>query len=151
MLQVGDCAPDFELRGSDGLVHSLSSFSKLVLYFYPKDMTSGCTLQARGYQALAEEFFRRGIAVVGVSGDGLDRHRKFIEKEGLGFLLLADEDFDVSKRYGVYGPKRMYGREYFGIHRSSFYLVDGVVKIVRRDVKAGGDASEMLKEIDRGA
>lgn len=150
MLGIGDTAPEFQLYGQDGKLYSSSSFSKLVLYFYPKDLTSGCTLQAHGYSLLYKEFQKRGIEILGISGDSVERHQKFAAKEGIPFPLLSDEGFQVSRLYGVYGPKTMYGRVYEGIHRSSFYIEKGVLRIVNRDVKARDDAEEMLRSIDCG-
>lgn len=151
MLEIGKPVPDFHLAGHDGKSYAPSDFPKVILYFYPKDMTSGCTLHAQGYAALYEEFQKRGIVVLGISGDSLERHRKFVEKECLPFPLLSDRDFQVSRLYGVYGPKKMYGRDYQGIHRSSFYVENGILRIVRRDIPAKDDAENMLRSIDGGS
>lgn len=144
--EVGKKAPAFQLPADDGRTVSLKDFAgrPVVLYFYPKDMTSGCTKQACGFRDARPEFDRLDAVVLGVSPDPVARHRKFIEKESLNFPLLADEDHRVCEAYGVWKEKNMYGRKYWGVERSTF-LIDGDGRIVRewRKVKIPGHVEEV--------
>jgi len=123
-LQVGDPAPDFELLADGGQTIKLSDFrgKRLVLYFYPKDDTPGCTTQACGFRDAYPQIEEQNAAVLGISPDGVKSHQKFKTKHNLPFTLLADEDHAVAKAYGVWGKKSMYGREYMGIIRSHFVI-----------------------------
>ncbi|UCC61924.1 MAG: thioredoxin-dependent thiol peroxidase [Anaerolineae bacterium] len=123
-LQVGDMAPDFELTSDTGDKIRLSDFrgKKVVLYFYPKDMTSGCTTQACGFRDEYPTIQEKNAVVLGVSPDGVESHRKFKTKHDLPFTLLVDEDHVVAEAYGVWGEKSMYGRKYMGIIRSHFVI-----------------------------
>jgi peroxiredoxin Q/BCP len=129
-LQVGDTAPAFEGVDQNNNKVSLSDFKgkTVILYFYPKDMTPGCTAQAcnlgENYTALKE----KGMEVIGVSADSVARHQKFVAKYDLPFTLLADEDKEIIKAYGVWGMKKLYGKEYEGIYRETF-IIDGEGKI----------------------
>jgi peroxiredoxin Q/BCP len=144
---AGDAAPDFKLpRDGEGVL-SLGDFKgrKLVLYFYPKDDTSGCTAEAIDFNRLAGEFAAAGAAVVGASPDPVKKHDKFRQKYELTFPLLADEAKQTLEAYGVWVEKSMYGRKYMGVERSTF-LIDGGGKIARvwRKVKVPGHADEVL-------
>jgi peroxiredoxin Q/BCP len=150
MLDVGQLAPDFTLPADDGSTVRLSDFrgKRVVLYFYPKDDTSGCTAQACEYRDVLPQLQEAGAVVLGVSPDSIASHVKFKRKYDLNFPLLSDEDHGVAEAYGVWKEKSMYGRTYFGIERSTF-LIDEEGKLLRvfRKVKAKGDASLALGEV----
>lgn len=147
MLNPGDKAPDFKLPGNGGSMVSLAAFApkKVVLYFYPKDDTPGCTTEAMDFTRLADEFAAAGTVVVGISKDSAKKHDKFCSKHGLGVILGSDEEGDTCERYGVWGEKSMYGRTYMGIERATF-LIDGTGHIARiwPKVKVNGHAAEVL-------
>jgi peroxiredoxin Q/BCP len=147
MLSEGDKVPDVKLAGLEGKDISPADFTgqKLVLYFYPKDDTSGCTAEAQAFSALADDFKNAGTWVLGVSKDDSKKHSKFIEKYGLQVPLATDSDGSVCEAFGTWTEKSMYGRKYMGIERATF-LVDrvGVVKRVWRKVKVPGHAEEVL-------
>lgn len=131
-LKVGDPAPDFSVLNEKGETVRLGDFKgkKLVLYFYPKDDTPGCTAEACSLRDGYGQFLGRGYAILGVSPDSVKKHVKFQEKYNLPFSLLADEDHAVSLAYGVWGPKKFMGRAYDGIHRTTF-VIDEQGKIER--------------------
>jgi thioredoxin-dependent peroxiredoxin len=147
MLGEGDKAPDFELPTESGGKFKLSGFKGkgVVLYFYPKDDTSGCTLEAKDFSMFAPDFRKIGIEVIGLSPDSAESHRKFRAKYGLAVRLAADEDKAVATAYGVWVEKSMYGRKYMGVERSTF-LVDKSGRIAKhwRKVKVPGHAEEVL-------
>jgi peroxiredoxin Q/BCP len=147
MLQDGDKAPAFELPTDSGEALSLSRFKgkSVVLYFYPKDDTSGCTAEAKDFSRLAPDFRKAGVEVVGVSPDSVESHAKFRKKYDLGIKLAADADKAVALAYGVWVEKSMYGRKYMGVERSTF-LIDKAGRIARswRKVKVPGHAEEVL-------
>jgi peroxiredoxin Q/BCP len=145
MLQDGDKAPEFALPSESGEVLSLKGSRPAVVYFYPKDDTSGCTSEAKDYSRLAAEFRKAGVAVIGISPDSVESHRKFRAKHGLAVGLAADEDKTVANAYGVWVKKSMYGRTYMGVERATF-LVDGRGRIAKswRKVKVPGHAEEVL-------
>ncbi|MGH8219093.1 MAG: peroxiredoxin [Steroidobacteraceae bacterium] len=147
-IAVGKAVPPFALPSTNGKSWSLADAAggKLVVYFYPKDMTSGCTLESQQFRDLHAAFRRAGIEIVGVSRDSLASHRKFREKERLPFALLADEDEKVCRLFDVIREKSLYGRKYLGIERSTF-LVDreGVLRREWRKVKVQGHAEEVLE------
>ena len=117
----------------------------MVLYFYPKDDTSGCTLEALGFSARRADFEAAGAVVVGISKDSVKSHDKFRDKHGLGLMLLSDEGSDVTERFGAWVEKSMYGRKYMGIDRSTFLIdADGTVARVWRKVKVPGHVEEVL-------
>ncbi len=146
-LTVGDKAPDFSLPNEAGKPISLKSLrgKHVVLYFYPKDDTPGCTVEACGFRDTIASVQKRGAVVLGVSLDGAESHRKFIAKHKLPFSLLCDEDASVSKAYDVYKEKNMYGKKYWGIERSTF-IIDpvGRLKAIFRKVKVDGHVDEVL-------
>jgi thioredoxin-dependent peroxiredoxin len=146
-LAVGAKAPDFSLLDQDGKLVSLKSLKgqQIVLYFYPKDDTSGCTKEACDFRDSLEPIKKTGAVVLGVSMDGKGSHQKFIAKHGLPFALLSDEDAVTSKVYGVYKEKSMYGRKYWGIERSTFVIdATGRLKAMFRKVKVPGHVDEVL-------
>jgi peroxiredoxin Q/BCP len=147
-LSPGDKAPDFDLPTDGGRV-SLAGLKgrTVVLYFYPKDDTSGCTAEAQGFTAAADDFAKAGAVVVGVSKDSAASHGKFRAKYGLSVLLGSAKDDDVVERYGAWVEKSMYGRKYMGIDRST-YLIDGsgLIRRVWRKVKVPGHVAEVLTE-----
>ena len=147
LLAVGDKAPDFKTTNQDGEKVSLSDFKgqKVVVYFYPKDDTPGCTKEACSFRDGWSKFRRKKIAVLGVSADAEKSHKKFADKFSLPFPLLADTDRKIVKDYGAWGEKNMYGRKYMGIRRVT-YLIDekGKVAAVWPKVKPEGHADELL-------
>jgi len=144
----GDNAPDFEMAGADGPVR-LADFAgrTLVLYFYPKDDTSGCTREAQDFTALAGEFAKAGAAVLGVSKDSVAKHAKFTAKYELGVPLASDPEGAVIERYGSWVEKTLYGRQYMGIDRSTFLIQDGVVRKIWRKVRVPGHAEAVLEAV----
>ena len=147
MLEVGNKAPDFSVKDQDGKVVKLKDFKgkKVVLYFYPKDDTPGCTKQACSLRDGFPKLKKNNIEILGVSIDDEKSHQKFIEKYDLPFTLLADTEKEVVNKYGVYGEKNMYGRKYMGTNRTTFLIdEDGkIVKIFKR-VKVAEHADEVL-------
>lgn len=150
MLTEGDLAPDFTLPRDGGGDVTLSALKpqQVVLYFYPRDDTPGCTVEALEFTALAAEFAAAGAVVVGVSKDTVSKHEKFVSKHSLGIALVSDAESDLCERYGVWVEKSMYGKTSMGIERATF-LVDGEGKLKRiwRKVKAQGHAAEVLEAV----
>lgn len=148
-LKAGDKAPDFKLMASNGKEVSLKDFTKknkVVLYFYPKDDTPGCTVEACGFRDAVKKIEKEDTVVLGISPDGLKTHDKFIRKFNLPFLLLSDEDKKVCKAYGVWVKKSMYGREYMGVARSTFLIgKKGKIEKIYEKVKPEGHAEEILE------
>ncbi len=147
MVAAGEPAPDFTLTSDRGQPVRLSDFRgrHVVLYFYPKDDTPGCTTQACGIRDAYGEFESAGAVVLGISPDDVKRHVKFKEKYGLPFTLLADSEHEVSERYGVWREKRYRGRTYMGVARTTFVVApDGTVAKVLHDVKPATHADEVL-------
>ena len=142
----GDKAPDFELATADGPIR-LADYARktLVLYFYPKDDTTGCTREAQDFTALAADFAQSGAAVVGVSKDTVAKHQKFAAKYDLNVTLASDPDGEVIERYGSWVEKILYGRQYMGIDRSTFLIKDGVIDRIWRKVKVAGHAQQVLE------
>jgi len=146
-LDVGDKAPELSLPDQHGKTVTLRSFKgkQIVLYFYPKDDTPGCTKESCDFRDVESQILRAGGVIVGVSLDGKESHQKFIKKYGLPFPLLSDEDAGVAKAYGVFKEKNMYGKKYWGIERSTFVIDPaGKLKAVFRKVKVDGHADEVL-------
>ena len=147
MLDEGDKVPALKTRLSDGTELDLSAPGQpLVLYFYPKDDTSGCTREAQDFTALAPEFDKAGVKVIGVSRDPMKSHEKFIGKYGLAVPLASDEDGRISDAFGTWVQKSMYGRKYMGMERATYLIgKDGRVVKAWRKVKVPGHAAEVLK------
>ncbi len=150
MLNTGVKAPDFSLPDQNGQMHTLSDYrgKKVVLYFYPKDMTSGCTKQACAFGDLYPQFTEKGAVVLGVSRDSSERHKRFEEKYGLSFTLLADTDKTVHEAYDVLKEKKSGGKVSIGVVRTT-YLIDEDGNIVRAfgNVKAAENPAQMLEEL----
>jgi peroxiredoxin Q/BCP len=146
-MDEGDKAPAITIEASDGSKLNLASPGQpLVLYFYPKDDTSGCTREAQDFTALAPDFAGAGVTVIGVSRDSMKRHEKFIDKYALGVPLVADEDGRISDAFGTWVEKSMYGRKYMGMERATYLIgADGKVLRAWRKVKVPGHAEEVLK------
>jgi len=152
VINEGDQAPDFTLQSDAGTDVTLSSLRgrPIVLYFYPKDDTPGCTTQACGIRDAYEEFERAGAVVLGVSPDDESSHEKFREKYELPFTLLADSDHAVAERYGAWGEKKLAGKSYLGVKRSTFVIgEDGTVKKVMHNVKPATHADDVLAALAR--
>lgn len=150
MIQDGKKAPDFSLPDETGAMVRLSKMKgrPVVVYFYPKDDTSGCTREAKDFTCLADAFAEAGAELLGISPDSPASHQKFRSKHDLSVRLLADEEKEVAKAYGVWVEKSMYGRKYMGVERSTF-LIDKTGKVVRswRKVKVPGHAEEVLTAV----
>jgi thioredoxin-dependent peroxiredoxin len=147
MLEDGDMAPAFALGTGAGDTVKLSGLKgkPVVVYFYPKDDTSGCTLEAKDFSRLAPEFRKAGVEVIGISPDSVESHRKFSEKHDLAVRLAADPDKAVANAYGVWVEKSMDGRKYMGVERSTFLIgTDGRIAKSWRKVKVPGHAEEVL-------
>ena len=147
MINEGDKVPALKVTSSDGSTVDLSSpGAPLVLYFYPKDDTSGCTLEAQNFTQLAPDFKKAGVKVVGVSRDPMKKHEKFIAKYELSVPLVSDEDGRISQAFGTWVEKSMYGRKYMGMERATYLIgADGRVLKAWRKVKVPGHAAEVLK------
>ena len=150
MLEVGTKAPDFNLPDQNGNMHSLSEYKgkKLILYFYPKDRTPGCTKQACGFSERYPLFVEKGVEIIGISKDSVASHKKFEEKNGLGFTILSDTELTAINAYDVWHKKKMAGREYMGVVRTT-YLIDeeGIILKANDKVKAEKDPENMLGEV----
>lgn len=150
MLKVGDQAPDFTAPTDDGTVTLSALKGRKVLYFYPKDSTSGCTVEAQGFRDLHEEFRKAGVTVLGVSKDSAKRHQNFKAKECLPFPLVVDEG-GLCEAYGVWREKKLYGRAYMGIGRVTFLIGEnGIVEQVWDPVKVKDHAAEVLAAAKKG-
>lgn len=151
MLEVGDAAPDFTLESDTGETVRLADLRgrRVVLYFYPKDDTSGCTKEACGFRDEREAYENRDVTVLGVSPDDVASHVRFRDKYDLNFPLLADPEHAVAEAYGAWGKKKMYGREYEGVLRSTFLIgPDGNIEKIYRKVKPAEHAAEILEDLD---
>lgn len=152
VLEKGEKAPDFELKDSEGKVHKLSDYSgeRMVLYFYPKDDTPGCTAEACSFRDTYVDFKNADVTIIGISPDKVESHKKFKEKYSLPFTLLADPDHQVCEAYGVWGLKKSFGREYEGVYRTT-YIIDpeGQVQRVFENVKPSDHSQEVLKELGK--
>ena len=148
MLEIGTKAPAFTLPDQNGKMHSLEDYKgrKVILYFYPKDNTSGCTAQACGFGELYPQFREKGAVVLGVSKDSVASHKKFEQDHGLPFTLLSDTELSAIQAYDVWQEKSMYGKKFMGIVRTT-YLIDenGVIEKAFSKVKAKENAAQMLK------
>lgn len=147
-LSAGDPAPAFSLTADDGSTVSLDDFSKVVVYFYPKAFTPGCTAESCDFRDHHGSFQARGYAIVGVSPDGPDRLAEFREEYDLPFRLLSDPDHAVAEAYGAWGTKKNYGKEYDGIIRSTFVIEDGTITDAMTNVRAKGHVERVVKGFD---
>ena len=150
MLKVGDRAPQFSLPDQDGKLRSLSDYKgkKVLLYFYPKDDTPGCTTEACTFRDGYEAFQKAGLVILGVSKDSVKSHKKFAEKFGLPFPLLSDESGEIIEKYDSWGKKKFMGREYVGILRNSFLIDEqGTVDKIYESVKPKEHADEVKRDI----
>ncbi|MCY3734659.1 MAG: thioredoxin-dependent thiol peroxidase [Chloroflexi bacterium] len=152
-LGKGDQAPDFELADQDGKVHKLADYAgqTVVLYFYPRDNTPGCTKQACSFRDDMDEISAEGAVVLGVSTDTAESHQKFIDQYDLNFPLLVDSDAEVATRYGAWGEKTLYGRKSIGMTRATFVIgPDGVLSKVWKRAKAADHGQAVLKALRTG-
>lgn len=150
MLQPGDKAPDFKLPADDGKTYSLKNFNgkKIVLFFYPKDNTSGCTTEACDFRDSIKIFTKNDAAVIGVSKDSIKSHENFRDRNSLNFPLLSDEDGKMLEAYGVWKEKSMYGKKYMGIERTTFIIDEkGKILEIFPKVKVNGHVKEILSKL----
>lgn len=146
-LAKGLIAPDFTLMGSDNKEHKLSNYrgKKVILYFYPKDNTPGCSLEAQDFKNYYEQFLEENTVILGLSRDSLKSHDKFIKKYNLPFILLSDDNEEVCKLYNVLKEKNMFGKKVMGIERSTFVInKDGKIEEIYRKVKVPGHVESLL-------
>ncbi|MFS8805100.1 thioredoxin-dependent thiol peroxidase [Synechococcus sp. R55.6] len=149
-LAVGDPAPEFTLPDAEGNLISLSQLrgQRVVLYFYPRDNTPGCTREACGFRDAYADYQAQGIRILGVSADDARSHQKFAQKFRLPFPLLVDEGAKVASAYGVYGPKKFMGKEYNGIHRTTFVIdPEGKIEAIITKINVETHAAELLKQL----
>ena len=149
-LEVGDKAPEFEALNQDGVKVALKDFigKNVVLYFYPKDNTPGCTTEACEFSANYDQFIKNDTVIIGVSPDSVKSHVGFIAKQNLKHILLSDENKEISKLYGVWQVKKNYGKEYLGIVRSTFVIgKDGKITKIYKSVKAKDHAAKVLADL----
>ena len=151
MLETGTKAPDFSLPDQNGVVHTLKEYAgkKIILYFYPKDNTPGCTKQACGFSERQPQFKEKSAIVIGISKDSVASHKRFEEKYGLDFTLLADPELEAIKAYDVWQEKKLYGKVSMGVVRTT-YLIDeeGIIVKALDKVKAADNPEQMLKELE---
>ena len=150
MLEPGQKAPEFTLKDKDGRNISLSDFrgKRVVLYFYPRDNTPGCTRQACAFSGLYSEFQKRGVEVIGVSKDSIASHAKFAEKHNLSFILLSDPELTAIQAYGVWQEKKLYGKVSMGVVRTTFIIDEnGIIEKVMPKVKPDTNAADILAEL----
>lgn len=150
MLKVGDKAPSFTLPDKDGNLVSLSDFlgKRVVLYFYPKDNTPGCSRQACAFAGAYKGFVQKGVEVIGVSRDSMASHQKFAEKYNLPFTILADTDLEAIKAYGVWQEKKLYGKVSMGVVRTTFIIdAEGNIEKIMPKVKPDTNAAEILAQL----
>ncbi len=149
MLEIGTKATDFALKDQNGDIHHLSDYlgQKVLLYFYPKDDSGACTKQALAYSKLNDDFLKKGIKVLGVSKDSVVSHQNFVKKQQLTITILSDPDLEAIKAYDVWKEKKLYGRSYMGVVRTT-YLIDekGIIIDANDRVKAADDAAIMLNK-----
>ena len=150
MLNIGTKAPDFTLPDQNGELRSLGDFAgkKVVLYFYSKDNTSGCTKQACGFGELYPQFTEKGAVVIGISKDSAESHRKFAEKYSLPFVLLSDPELKAITAYDVWKEKMNYGKPVMGVVRTTYLIEDGVITKAFGKVKAAENPAQMLQALD---
>lgn len=150
MIQEGDSVPKFELQDANGNLIKSSDFKgkKFVVYFYPRDFTPGCTIEADEFTKEYKKFKKIGVEIIGISTDDIKSHKKFVDKMRIPYVLLSDPDSEVCKKFGVWGKKQFMGKEYMGVIRSTF-LVDekGKISKVFQSVKPKGHADEVLQAL----
>ena len=151
-LSPGDPVPDFSLEADDGSQVALADLAgnRIVLYFYPKDDTSGCTTEACDFRDLEQDFSTAGARIIGVSPDSIASHVKFRDKHDLPFTLLSDPDHSLAEAFGVWVKKKMYDREYMGVERSTFVIADGTIEQALYKVRPKGHAEEVLEGLASG-
>ena len=152
-LKIEDQAPDFELPDQNGKNHKLSDYlgKKVLIYFYPRDFTVGCTIEACQIRDSFPKFGNINAVVLGISADSVESHKKFADKHDLSFTLLADTNKEVASAYGVYQPKKLLGKEFLGIVRTSFLIGEsGKIEKIYEKVKPAAHASEVLTDLERG-
>lgn len=150
-LKIGSKAPDFKGIDQNKKEVKLSDFKgkKLVLYFYPKASTPGCTAESCDFRDNYQSLLSKGFAVVGVSADSVKRQKNFAEKNALPFSLIADEELEIIKAYGCWGPKKLYGREYEGIYRKTFLIDEkGIIEIIIEKVKTKASTEQLLEALE---
>ena len=150
MLNIGTKAPDFTLPDQNGNMRSLADYSneRVILYFYSKDMTSGCTKQACGFAELYPQFLEKGAVVIGISRDSSASHKRFEEKYSLPFILLSDPELDVIRAYDVWKEKMNYGKPTMGVVRTTYLIENGIIIKAFGKVKAGDNPAQMLQELE---
>ena len=149
-LKEGDKAPELNITDQNGVVHSIEDYKgkKVVLYFYPKDLTPGCTVESCNLRDNYQDLITKGFEVIGVSADDEKKHQKFIAKHNLPFNLLADTNRDVLNRYGVWGEKKFMGKTYDGIHRTTFVIDEnGIIEKIINKVKTKDHTQQILEEL----
>ena len=149
MLEIGSAAPDFTLPDQNGKLHSLSEYKgqKVILYFYSKDMTSGCSRQACGFAELYPQFREKDAVIISISKDTVASHKKFEEKYGLPFTLLSDPDLEVIRAYDVWKEKMNYGKPTMGVVRTTYLIENGIITKAFGKVKAADNPAQMLQEL----
>jgi len=150
-INIGDDSPDFSLPSTDGsnIISSDLRGSTVVLYFYPKDDTPGCTKEACGFRDNYDALTEKGVVVLGVSRDSIESHNKFTNKYSLPFPLLTDPEAEIAKKFGAYGEKKMYGRVFEGVLRQTFLITkDGTIGKIWRRVKTATHAEEVLSAVE---
>ena len=154
MLEIGMKAPEFTLKDKDGMDVSINDFKgkKIVLYFYPRDNTPGCTRQACAFAGAYERFKEKDVAVIGISKDSVSSHVKFAEKYNLPFILLSDTELEVIKAYGVWQEKKQYGKVSFGVVRTTFIIdEEGNIEKIMPKVKPDTNPQEILEYLEKAA
>ncbi|MGL4412153.1 MAG: thioredoxin-dependent thiol peroxidase [Bacteroidales bacterium] len=147
-LKIGDRAPQFSAADQNGVIHTLEQYSgkKIVLYFYPKDSTPGCTAEACNLRDNYEQLQSAGYTVIGVSADSVESHKRFAEKQNLPFTLLSDAEKEMLEAYDAWGMKKLYGKEYMGIIRKTFLIdQDGIITDIIEKVKTKEHTTQILK------
>ena len=150
MLETGTKAPDINLPDQNGEMKALADYrgKKVLLYFYPRDNTGGCTKQAKAYTEMAEDFAKAGVVIIGVSKDSVASHKRFEEKQELGITLLSDPELEVIKAYDVWKEKKNYGKVSMGVVRTTYLIdEDGTIIFANDKVKAADDAARMIQEL----
>jgi peroxiredoxin Q/BCP len=150
VLEEGDQAPKFELQDADGNLVKSSDYKgkKHVIYFYPRDFTPGCTIEADEFSKEYKKFQKIGVQIIGISTDDVESHKKFVEKMKIPYVLLSDHEFEVCKKFGVWGKKQFMGKEYMGVQRSTFLVNEkGIIFKVYPSVKPRGHAEEVLQAL----